>query len=198
MLVLMPDHLASTTHLILALPMESQGLFEAAAIPVSYCGLGKVNAASKAAELIHKFGASFILNLGTAGSEVFPTHSLVECSAVVQRDMDTSPLGFPVGETPMDPIGGRIDLTEFFPDLPKGVCGTGDNFETGAPKIPCDLVDMEAYAIAKVCRQNGVGFAAVKYIADGCDHNAHNDWQENLIPGARALLEVYGRFKASR
>jgi len=183
-----------TNHLILALPMESQGLFEAAGIAVSYSGIGKVNAASKAAELIHRHGASFILNLGTAGSNRFPTHALVECSAVVQRDMDISPLGFAVGETPMDPIGGRIDLAELFPDLPRGVCGTGDIFETGLPKVACDLVDMEAYAIAKVCRQNGVGFAAVKYITDGSDHNAHNDWQQNLVPGAKALLEVYGRF----
>ena len=37
--------------------MESQGLFEAAGIPVTYCGIGKVNAASKAAELIHRFTA---------------------------------------------------------------------------------------------------------------------------------------------
>ena len=185
-------------HLILALPMESQGLFEAAGIPVSYSGIGKVNAASKAAELIHKYGANFILNLGTAGSDRFPTHSLVQCSAVVQRDMDISPLGFPVGETPMDPIGGRIDLENLFPDLLKGVCGTGDIFETSAPRVACDLVDMEAYAIAKVCRQNGVGFAAVKYITDGCDHNAHYDWQENLLPGARALLAIYGRFVTLR
>lgn len=175
--------------------MESQGLFELARIPVFYSGIGKINAASKAAELIHKHGARFILNLGTAGSDRFPTHALVECSAVVQRDMDISPLGVPVGETPMDPIGGRIDLDELFPDLPKGVCGTGDIFETGAPKVACDLVDMEAYAIAKVCRQNGVGFGAVKYITDGSDHNAFNDWQQNLIPGAKALLSVYRRLK---
>ena len=49
--------------------MESQGLFEEAGISVSYCGIGKVNAASKAAELIHRYGATFILNLGTAGSD---------------------------------------------------------------------------------------------------------------------------------
>ncbi len=187
--------MSDISHLILALPMESQGLFEAANIPVSYCGIGKVNAASKAAELIHKHGATFILNLGTAGSDRFPTHTLVECSAVVQRDMDITPLGFPLGETPMDPISGRIDLEELFPDLPKGVCGTGDVFETGTPKVPCDLVDMEAYAIAKVCKQNGVGFSAVKYITDGSDHNAHNDWQDNLVHGAKALLDVYARLQ---
>lgn len=187
--------MSSISHLLLALPMESQGLFEAAGITVSYSGIGKINAAAKAAELIHRHGATFILNLGTAGSDRFPTHTLVECSAVVQRDMDISPLGFPVGETPMDPIGGRIDLEELFPDLPKGVCGTGDIFETGAPRVPCDLVDMEAYAIAKVCRQNGVGFAALKYITDGCDHNAHNDWQANLVLGAQVLLDAFGRFQ---
>ena len=30
-------------------------------------------------------------------------------------------------------------------------------------------------------------------ITDGADHNAHNDWAANLIPGAAKLLEYYQR-----
>lgn len=178
--------------LIVALPSETQGLFED--IPVHYCGIGKVNAAMKATEVILKYGCRHIINLGTAGSNTFPTHSTIECRAFLQRDMDLSPLGFPKGETPMDEIKGLlIEVPTHLANLPKGVCGTGDNFEVGPSKLPCELVDMESYAIAKVCRKLNVGFTAVKYITDGADHNAHNDWFENLKPGSRKLLEVYNQ-----
>lgn len=177
--------------LLMALPGESQGLFEKASVPLIYTGIGKVNAAYAAMDAIQKTGCKVIINLGTAGSSRFQTHELVEVSAFVQRDMDISPLGFPVGKTPFDPLPGSIELIPYFPELPKGICGTGDSFETGAPKVACDLVDMEGYAIAKVCRKMGVQFISLKYITDGADHNAHNDWQENLVHGSKKLFEYF-------
>ena len=179
--------------LLMALPNESQGLFENENIPVFYTGIGKVNAALTAMDVIHKTKCKVIVNLGTAGSGKFSTHDLVEVSTFVQRDMDISPLGFKVGDTPFDPIPGAIDLIPYFPELSKGVCSTGDNFETGTPKVPCDLVDMEGYAIAKVCRKMGVQMISLKYITDGADHNAHNDWEANLKPGAAKLLQYYNK-----
>jgi adenosylhomocysteine nucleosidase len=181
---------AHEIQVIIALPMETQGLFDEKKIPVHYCGIGKINAAFKATELILKTGCKHILNLGTAGSHRFATHSLIECKSFVQRDMDLSPLGFPLGETPMDEISGRIEM-ETWMDLPNGICGTGDRFEVGPPIVECDLVDMEAYAIAKVCRKLNVGLTALKYITDGTDDQAHKDWVENLKPASRKLLEAY-------
>ena len=177
--------------LLMALQNESQGLFEKENIPVFYTGIGKVNAALTAMDVVHKTQCKVIINLGTAGSGKFKTHELVEVSSFVQRDMDISPLGFKVGETPFDPLPGAIDLIPYFPEQPKGVCSTGDNFETGTPKLPSDLVDMEGYAIAKVCRKMGVQMISLKYITDGADHNAHNDWAANLIPGSQKLLQYY-------
>jgi adenosylhomocysteine nucleosidase len=180
---------------IMALPLESQGLFEAENITVHFCGIGKVNAAAKCTEVILKNKPKHILNLGTAGSSKFKTHTLVECDQLVQRDMDLSPLGFPLGETPMDDIKGiSIAVPARFSELEKGICGTGDSFQVGPAKVPCDLVDMEAYAIAKVCKRFGIGFTALKYITDGADHTAHNDWAENLKPGAKKLLQYYQLF----
>jgi adenosylhomocysteine nucleosidase len=108
--------------------------------------------------------------------------------------MDLSPLGFPFGETPMDDIKGRIDVPTHFDELPKGICGTGDRFEVGLPKLECDLVDMEAYAIAKICRKWNVGFTAVKYITDGSDSNAKNDWHESLASAPQSLIQIYQQF----
>ncbi|MEZ0392624.1 MAG: 5'-nucleosidase [Pseudobdellovibrionaceae bacterium] len=174
--------------------METQGLFSALNIPVNYCGIGKINATFKTAEVILKTGCRHILNLGTAGSHRFPTHSTVECQSFIQRDMDLSPLGFPLGETPMDEIQGRIEVPTFFSNLPKAVCGTGDRFEVGPPQLDCDVVEMEAYAIAKVCRKLGVGLTSVKYITDGSDDQAHQDWFENLKPASKKLFAIYEEF----
>ena len=182
--------------LIMALPNESKGLFEQAGIRVHYSGIGKVNAAFKAFDVIQKTGCKTLLNLGSAGSSQFDAHALVEVSTFVQRDMDVSPLGFAVGVTPMDDDHpAEIHLEAYFPYLEKGICGTGDSFETGIPKVPCDLVDMEGYAIAKVCKKLGVRLISVKYITDGANDTAHLDWEENLLLGAQKLLKLYQTVK---
>lgn len=178
--------------LIMALPNESKGLFEAAGIDVHYSGIGKVNAAFKAFEVIQKTGCKTLLNLGTAGSSHFDAHELVEVTTFVQRDMDVSPLGFEVGITPVETEWpGAIDLEGYFEGLRQGVCGTGDSFETGQPKVPCNLVDMEGYALAKVCKKLDVRLISVKYISDGANDTAHLDWEDNLLLGAQKLLALY-------
>ncbi|ENU21138.1 hypothetical protein F994_00606 [Acinetobacter bohemicus ANC 3994] len=178
--------------LIMALPNESKGLFEQAGIDVHYSGIGKVNAAFKAFEVIQKTGCKTLLNLGTAGSSHFDAHALVEVMTFVQRDMDVSPLGFQVGVTPMDhDYPAEIALDVHFGDLAQGICGTGDSFETGLPKVPCNLVDMEGYALAKVCKKLDVRLISVKYITDGANDTAHLDWEENLLLGAQKLLALY-------
>lgn len=177
---------------IMALPSESKGLFEQADIAVHYSGIGKVNAAFTAYDVIQKTGCKTILNLGTAGSSFFDAHELVEVKTFVQRDMDVSPLGFAVGVTPMDQfLPHEIDLEPYFNNLPQGVCGTGDSFETGQPKVACNLVDMEGYALAKVCRKLDVRLISIKYITDGANDTAHLDWEENLLLGAKKLLKLY-------
>lgn len=179
--------------LIMALPNESKGLFEQAHIDVNYSGIGKVNAAFKAFEVIQRTGCKTLLNLGTAGSSFFNAHDLIEVTTFVQRDMDVSALGFEVGVTPMDrEYPSAIQLDPFFPQLTnKGICGTGDSFETAQPKVLCNLVDMEGYALAKVCKKLGVRLISVKYITDGANDDAHLDWEENLLLGARKLLTLY-------
>jgi adenosylhomocysteine nucleosidase len=178
--------------LIMALPNESKGLFVQSGIQVHYSGIGKINAAFKAFEVIHKTGCKTLINLGSAGSSHFDAHSLVEVVTFVQRDMDVSPLGFAVGVTPMDDeFPAEIHVQAHFEYLAKGICGTGDSFETGIPKVACNLVDMEAYALAKVCQKLDVRLISVKYITDGANDTAHLDWEDNLLLGAQKLLALY-------
>ena len=69
----------------------------------------------------------------------------------------------------------------------KEFVGQGTHFETGQPKVACDVVDMEGYALAKVCHKLGVRLISVKYITDGADDTAHLDWEENLLLGAQSF-----------
>jgi len=181
---------------VIPLEIEAQGLFESAEIPVLYTGLGKVNAALALARKLAMLRArdqlpELVVNFGTAGSRTFATRSVVACRKFVQRDMDVTGLGFALGETPFESLPAVLEFPARFAHLPEGVCGTGDRFETGQIGMPCDVIDMEAYALAKACLAENVPFAFVKYISDGADHTAADDWQQSLPGAAAAFLAAY-------
>lgn len=183
--------------IVMALQLEGQGLFEQHGIPVLYCGVGKVNATyvltRRLADYRHAGRAlPYVVNFGTAGSRHHPTGAVLECHAFVQRDMDVSGLGVPLGTTPFDagvPI--RLEFPAVFPQLTPAVCGTGDSFATTQSALECDVVDMEGYALAKVCWLERARFTAVKWVTDGADHTAGADWQSNLHHAAERFLQLY-------
>src|SRR5690606_18907685 len=45
--------------------------------------------------------------------------------------------------------------------------------------------------LAKVCTLEGATFACVKYVTDGADHAAGDDWQANLHRAAEKFNECY-------
>ena len=181
---------------VMALPIESQGVFEREGVPVLYTGVGKINAAWSLTRKLGEYWRSnepmpFVINFGTAGSRRLPTHTLVACHAFLQHDMDVTGLGFARGTTPFDPGPPRIEGESVFTDLPQAICASGDSFQTGECALPCDIVDMEAYALAKVCWLEHTKFACVKYVTDGADHASASDWQANLHRAADLFLRCY-------
>jgi adenosylhomocysteine nucleosidase len=180
----------------MALEIEAQGLFERAGVPVLFTGLGKINATFALTRRLAQYrhaGRAMpqVVNFGTAGSRHFPSSSLVACRTFVQRDMDVTGLGFERGTTPFEKIPPRLEFPVTFAGLPHGVCGTADSFETGAIALSCDVVDMEGYALAKVCWQEGAHFACAKFVTDGADATAATSWQENLPGAAAEFLRLY-------
>ncbi len=134
-------------------------------------GLGKVNAALHATKLILEHNPKLVVNFGTAGSVSSEfSRGLVECTGFVQRDMDCSALGFEKHVTPFEDGGHLIGS-------PEVICGTGDSFVTTPRLSGVHVVDMEAYAIAKVCLHFNVPFRCFKYISDSADENAGDDWE---------------------
>jgi len=135
-----------------------------------------------------------VLNFGSAGSRQHATGTLVECHEFVQRDMDVSGLGFALGVTPYDEAPPCLLFERLFNHLPSAVCGSGDSFATVPTSMECGVVDMEAYALAKVCWYEKAQFACAKYVSDGADHAAADDWQQNLHKAADEFLQLYTRF----
>ena len=66
---------------------------------IAICGIGKVFAAMCAQTMILHFGVSAIVNVGVAGSlcDQLRIGDIAIASSTVQHDMDTSPIGDPVG-----------------------------------------------------------------------------------------------------
>ena len=92
--------------------------------------------------------------------------------------MDARAIGFELGQTPFeDNIAidlGRDGLT----------CGTGDSFVSDMPELQTDLVDMESYVLAKICKQLELDFYCYKFISDNADEEAAADWDRQLNDGA--------------
>ena len=174
--------------IVCALEIETQGQLED--YDVLYTGVGKVNATLKLTRKFGKFGSyipyDLVINYGTAGSRKIKKKQLVDCTKFVQRDMDVTGLGFMRGQTPFEdkiPIILDFDHVEFNPIGRKASCGSGDNFVEDKTNYYGEVVDMEAYALAKVCYLYDVPFISFKYISDGADEGANNDWEENVSKG---------------
>ena len=179
------------TTIIVALPTE----FDSAprGYDIVYSGVGKVNATIAAMDAINN-GASQIINYGTAGlvsSKTKLINTLVEVDVAIQRDMLAQPLA-PRGITPYETgttagaliLNSGTDIT----------IGTGDSFVMRPDEwfrySSVDIVDMECYSIAKVCKQKEVFFKSYKWVTDFADENASIDWQENIANGEKAFRKI--------
>jgi adenosylhomocysteine nucleosidase len=181
---------------VIALRVESSGVFEAAGVPVLYCGVGKVNAAIALTKELSRYAHEgeempLVVNFGSAGSRCFTPGTLVACQEFVQRDMDVSGLGFALGVTPYDEAPSALIFEPVFTHLPAAVCGSGDSFATADIEVDCAVIDMEAYALAKVCWHENAAFGCVKYVTDGADHAAADDWQRNVHVAAEEFLQLF-------
>ena len=150
---------------------------------IHYTGVGKINASIKTLEVIKDYSPSLIINYGTAGRLNEKLKGLVEVNRFFQRDMDATSLGFKIGQTPFD------DIEEINFGNHGFSCGTGDSFVTQIPELKTDLVDMEAYPIAKICYIKNVKFRCFKYISDNANAQANDDWNENVSAGKKLFIE---------
>jgi len=149
-----------------------------------HIGVGKINATYNTLRLISIHKPKIVINYGTAGAINTKLKGIVECTKFYQRDMDVRGLNFELGETPFDKVKEIVISDNGYS------CGTGDSFVDKKIDMEVDVVDMEAYAIAKVCMLENIEFKCFKYISDNADKNASIDWNENLALGVNAFSKL--------
>ena len=174
--------------IVIALADELHGVMDDLPYPVLQCGVGKVNAAATLATTLSRDPVDLVLNYGSAGGLSPRAHGLVEVAEVIQRDMNVEPLA-PRGRTPFESCSGRVASGR------SGLlCATGDSFVTSHDdwlhQHGVDVVDMELFAIAKVCERFRVPWRSFKFVSDRADGNAADDWQQNVRAGARDFYQL--------
>jgi len=158
--------------------------------PVLITGIGKVNAAYELTRCIYTQKPDLIVNLGSAGSNYFPKGSVVCCTRFIQRDMDVRGLGYDLYETPLSNLPVVLTYGLAMEGLPQAICGTGDNFEMGHSATCYNVVDMEAYALAMIAMKEKIPFLCLKYISDGADGDAAEDWTIQVHKAAMAYGDI--------
>jgi adenosylhomocysteine nucleosidase len=169
---------------LIAVPAELRA-FKMPGVHLFQCGVGKINAAMITTELILRHDPVRVVNFGTAGSrDPQLVGSVVEVGSLVQRDMDATAFGYPAHTTPQEQDMSVISLGN-------GVsCGTGDQFVVDHTGVMTDLVDMEAYAIAKACRRFSTPFSCFKFVTDNADEHAPEEWQRHKSDGMERFLGI--------
>ena len=175
-----------------------QGTINKKEVVIARCGIGKVFAGICAEIMILKFKPEYILNVGVAGalSENLDVASIAISQSLVQHDMDTSPLGDPLGmisginvinieadknivkkiEAAVKEVGLKYEI---------GVIASGDQFVNSKERkdwikkqfnaIACE---MEGAAIAQVAYVNNVPFCVIRAISDKADGSSGVDFFE--------------------
>ena len=178
----------SSTLFVFALDSEATGEFDD--VTKLIAGVGKINAAYELTKAIQQCKPNLIVNLGSAGSNVFRKGEIVCCTQFLQRDMDVRSLGFQQYQIPFSDIPAVLSYGIKISGIAEGICGTGDSFETNHFSSDYNVIDMEAYSFAFVAMKEQIPFLCLKYISDGADGMAAEDWNVQVHKAAVAFKKI--------
>jgi len=189
-----------------------QGHLHGHAVIAVLSRIGKVAAATTATALIERFGVTRIVFTGVAGGLApgVRVGDIVVADSFLQHDLDASPI-FPRYEVPLygtsrfatdaalsDTLAQAAQTALPGVPLHRGLVVSGDRFVSTTSEaralqaaLPDALaVEMEGAAIAQVCHDYGLPFAAVRTVSDRADDAAHGDF-------TRFVEEVASRHSAA-
>lgn len=176
---------------IIAVGEEVNHMEEIHGVPVFISGVGKVNAAIGAQELVSR-GVTEIINIGSCGSTKHKLGEIIRVGRSYQ-DIDCSPI-CEYGLTAFEEGEGHIVLdpeSEFS-------CFTTDYFfdhrqmDKYSPHYlkminQSSVFDMELYPIAKVARRSNIKMTAYKWVSDDGDFS---QWQENCRVSSHKVIDL--------
>lgn len=174
----------------------TKGILCGREVVTAVSGVGKVFAAICAEAMILSFKPSVLINTGVAGTltDELSIGDVAVADSIVQHDMDTSPLGDPIGlisginkvKIPADKaVSEKIAqcVRTLGVNVRTGTIASGDQFINGDKKklwikesfgaIACE---MEGAAVGQTAYVNSVPFAIVRAISDGAGGESHIDY----------------------
>ncbi len=174
-------------------------------VAIAKCGIGKVFAAMAAEVMILKYAPKLLVNTGVGGAlaQGLRCGDIVVAEKLCQHDMDTSPIGDPVGlisginkiwfETDVRAREILLSAGEALGlSVKLGSIATGDRF-VATNDVKKYIVDtfgasaceMEGGAIAQVAFVNETPFVVVRAISDSADDEASMDYPTFVAQAAK-------------
>lgn len=183
-------------------------------VVLAVCGIGKVFAAICTEAMILTYAPSLIINSGVAGtlSEELTIGDIAVSSALVQHDMDTSPIGDPRGlisginkiffeADPSAADGIERAAATVGAHCVRGVIASGDQFMSDAAKkawiakefgaIACE---MEGAAVAHVAFVNSTPFVVLRAISDSATGDAQMEYPKFVAMAAARSHAILDKF----
>ena len=182
-------------------------------VVVAKCGIGKVFAAMCTQTMILEFKPEVLINTGVSAGLHGETEigDVIIGRNVVQHDMDTSPIGDPVGmisgidliHIPCSSnIAARLDTLMASMNIrhKTGTIATGDKFISDADEINrinrlfgAIAFDMESAAIGQVCYVNRVEYGIIRSISDNGSEDAGEDFMQFAKKAAKTSAQTVAK-----
>ena len=163
---------------------------------IAQCGIGKVFAAICAQTMIIRFGVTHVINTGVGGTltDKLGLLDVAIADGVVQHDMDTSPLGDPVGlisgiNKVVLPTSKALSAIakqaadELGIHAVTGIIASGDQFISKTERkqfihetFSAVCCEMEGASIGHVCYVGGVECLIVRSISDSASGDAQMEY----------------------
>lgn len=162
-------------------------------VDIHYTGVGKINAAILTTQLIEKHQPDVVVNFGSCATVRTDAVGIVYEVGDVHNDIDCTPFS-EYGTTPFTGLseiqvnhGSTIQCltTDRFYD--KTRVDYSENF-IHILKNKIDIIDMELYSIAQVCKRKNIPLFSYKWVSD--DGNP-DSWLENSKLGFQNFKELF-------
>ena len=156
-------------------------------------GIGKTKSAMLLTKHICERKPDLVLNIGTAGTVQHSVGDIFVINRFIDRDFEASKLPDVTFEIDgMELLNNNEKLQNWLFAQPiQGTCSTGDTFVTEISDFQADVVDMEAFAQASVCKEFGVPFLSVKFISDVIGKNSVMEWESRLEEAREGLVKWF-------
>jgi adenosylhomocysteine nucleosidase len=160
-------------------------------VPIHIVGVGKISSAINTTRLVEKYNPKLVINFGSCGNlQYFEIGDLIEVGTVF-NDIDTRPFA-EYGHTSFS-NWAEIEIS----NSPVSCFSTDYFYDSTQQKYSemymkmikrCDVIDMELYSIAQVCKTYDIPLKSFKWVSD--DGNSKN-WEENAKIGFHKFQKYF-------